>query len=1081
MKILELRFKNLNSLYGEWFINFTNPEYLSSGIFALTGPTGAGKTTVLDAICLALYGATPRLGKLTASGNELMSKQTGDCYAELLFESQNGRYRCNWSQHRSRYKADGKLADAKHEISDANSGQLIETKKSLIQRVIQEKTGMDFRRFTRSILLAQGDFDAFLKANSEQKSEILEQITGTEVYSEISRRVYEKQKKEERKLDILRAEISGITVMNSRLKEETLRDLEGTEEQEKKQSAESKRVASEIARLLEISHLRTDISLISNELEKLEIEIEAFKPDRERLALSERAAELDGEHANLTAVRRQREADEKTLTKKRGNLPELQLKSNQSTLKRKHAEEEVQNAKKRLREIAPSMERTRSLDQRIMEIEKPMNTCRSECEKDENQIERDRQLKTEKLRRRDRAEKSLEANKSYLKKNSSDKQLISDLPVIKSKLDSFLALQEELETEKKRERSTKKELEEKDKELADKSKLVEILKQRLDAVNHELGEPLAKLKETLGGKELREYILDKEALLREAAYLASIEGLKDQRARLEDGKPCPLCGSKQHPFAKEETPKPTENEKKIADLRRIIDEAEKCKTEIESLREEERKAQRRLAESEKLRISTEKDWNSLEGKLEELGKLVRRNKINLSKSETDIMEILLPLGLTEIPDSNVGSLVDSLEWRLKKWLAATREKTELEKKVSEIDSEIGRLDAVSKLRDTELSKKRNELERYQNEYQSARNERHKLFGDKNVKSEELRLEKVIEEAELKEKKLQRAQSLISEELTTAKNGINSLQESISKRAFEITELESRFNKNFLLLGFTSELDFQNSRLRSEERDELRQEEKKLDKKHTELQTRKDDREAKLELEISKTTAKSTLKEMQVLARQLEELSKKTREKLIKLESKLAEDAAAKKRIEEKESFIEAQKRECGRWNKLNSLIGSADGKKYRNFAQGLTFELLISFTNRQIAQLSDRYLLIRDKEKPLTINVIDSYQADEIRPIKNLSGGESFIASLALALGLSKMSSRKVRVDSLFLDEGFGTLDEDNLETALEILSGLRQDGKLIGVISHLPQLKERIRTQITVTPSFGGKSSLAGPGCSSR
>ena len=206
MKILELRFKNLNSLYGEWFIDFSDPEYVSNGIFALTGPTGAGKSTILDAICLALYGATPRLGKITKSGNEIMSRQTGECYAEVLFESQAGRFRCHWAQHRANKKAEKPLQDSKHEISDAHTGKLIETKKSLVSGVIEENTGMDFERFTRSILLAQGGFDTFLKANAEQKSKILEQITGTEIYSDISRRVHERQREEREKLEILQAE-----------------------------------------------------------------------------------------------------------------------------------------------------------------------------------------------------------------------------------------------------------------------------------------------------------------------------------------------------------------------------------------------------------------------------------------------------------------------------------------------------------------------------------------------------------------------------------------------------------------------------------------------------------------------------------------------------------------------------------------------------------------------------------------------------------------------------------------------------------------------------------------------------------
>ena len=135
---------------------------------------------------------------------------------------------------------------------------------------------------------------------------------------------------------------------------------------------------------------------------------------------------------------------------------------------------------------------------------------------------------------------------------------------------------------------------------------------------------------------------------------------------------------------------------------------------------------------------------------------------------------------------------------------------------------------------------------------------------------------------------------------------------------------------------------------------------------------------------------------------------------------------------------------------------------------------MVSHANRQLEKMTDRYLLIRDERQPLELNVVDSYQAGEIRSTKNLSGGESFIVSLRLALGLSKMASQRVRVDSLNLDEGFGNLDKEALET----LSVLQQDGKLIGIISHVSALKERISTQINITPVSGGRSSLSGPGC---
>ncbi|MEN6326916.1 MAG: AAA family ATPase, partial [Syntrophomonas sp.] len=185
MRILSVRFKNLNSLVGKWSIDFTHPAYTSDGIFAITGPTVSGKTTILDAICLALYGRTPRLRWVTKSTNELMSRLTGDCLSEVCFETQAGRFRCQWSQHRARNKANGELQTPRHELCHADSGEIIESRLREVVGKIETLTGMDYERFTRSMLLAQGGFAAFLQAPSNERAPILEQITGTEIYSRI--------------------------------------------------------------------------------------------------------------------------------------------------------------------------------------------------------------------------------------------------------------------------------------------------------------------------------------------------------------------------------------------------------------------------------------------------------------------------------------------------------------------------------------------------------------------------------------------------------------------------------------------------------------------------------------------------------------------------------------------------------------------------------------------------------------------------------------------------------------------------------------------------------------------------------
>jgi exonuclease SbcC len=184
-----------------------------------------------------------------------------------------------------------------------------------------------------------------------------------------------------------------------------------------------------------------------------------------------------------------------------------------------------------------------------------------------------------------------------------------------------------------------------------------------------------------------------------------------------------------------------------------------------------------------------------------------------------------------------------------------------------------------------------------------------------------------------------------------------------------------------------------------------------------------------------------------------------------------DDARAQQAAGLQELLLRQQEEQ--RWQDLSEQIGSARGDKFSQFAQGLTLSHLARLANLRLRQLTGRYTILKTPNRNLELQIIDHDQADTVRPMASLSGGESFLVSLALALGLSELAGHKARIESLFIDEGFGTLDPDALNTALDALERLQHSGKMIGIISHVTDLKDRISTQIRVRPGAGGNSSV--------
>ena len=436
-------------------------------------------------------------------------------------------------------------------------------------------------------------------------------------------------------------------------------------------------------------------------------------------------------------------------------------------------------------------------------------------------------------------------------------------------------------------------------------------------------------------------------------------------------------------------------------------------------------------------------------------------------------------GIEELTTDNLDQTLQQLTARRDRWRAWQKDKGMSESLIASLSSQIKhQLQHITKL-ESELKVQHQTLNQLRSECDLLNLERKTIFADKDPDIEEKQLINAVEQAE---QNLDSARALAQKSeqaLNKLKHSIEALMQEIDSRNKQLDVMEAGFKQRLLSTGFSDEENYMHACLGDDVRKLLQEQDQQLKSEHHALVTRISDKTTQLAKEREKQITQQSLVELKDAFTKLSSALNDLQQQIGGIRQKLSDNEKIRLKQTLRVQQIEAQTRECARWNTLHELIGSADGKKYRNFAQGLTFEMMIGHANRQLQKMTDRYLLIRDEAQPLELNVVDNYQAGETRSTKNLSGGESFIVSLALALGLSQMASKNVRVDSLFLDEGFGTLDEEALDTALETLAGLQQEGKLIGVISHVQVLKERISTQIQISPSSGGRSIISGPGIS--
>ncbi|SKB30648.1 exonuclease SbcC [Salegentibacter holothuriorum] len=1004
MKILSIAFKNINSLKGENFIDFEAAPFSGNTLFAITGPTGSGKSSILDVISLALFNQVPRLGKISKKEirekGAILTRNQKEAFAKVTYETGAGRFTSSWSIEVNR---NGNLNDYNMEIANLQDNSLLDLKKSEVPGKNEELIGLNYDQFIKSVLLAQGDFAKFLSAKKEERGELLEKITGTGIYRQLGIKAFERFKNETKEIESQQNEIKlfesyllskeDLETFNKDLKEKTTqteslqndlkliekqlelkqnikkqeKEISGLQEEESKLNQQLKAFEAEYGERLnqheklqpiaeelqswnrfqqELQSLKENLGKTSEKIEANKDNTSGFIHQVKSFVQEDVSAENLKEKLNLFTEKIVKLQDEKT-SLGRDYKSKLQLfKTEIRELRLNFPENDLKTGKKLLEEL-----QTEQLQQK------------EQLQTDLKEVDLEK-LSSEKSRLKNDLEKALEARqfsekKLQLEANSS--KLTKDIQAYQPELE---ALPKVIEKEKDLLVSLKKDL--------------EILQ------------------------------LKKDNQLKTAK-------LEELRKSLKTGEACPLCGSIEHPYSEH--------------LPELEDELE---VKISARSKEIENQSTKLTQAQSKFVHIEESLQKAKKELIEIENRVSENKQIFSEKYPDFhFEEKIDW---ESYTKTINTKIESLE--------AFQTK---QQKLSAIATGLpilGELDNIlqqGKLLQKQLqsSYSGNNIVEDSREFMDKWNA---LIQEKNYLKENQ-----------KQQKEQLSQQVEKYELLLAK-----LQPEIIKQGFE--SIERAFKA--LLPGnkFLKLKDQKDSILR--EKSNVTTGISTLQKQLIEFKANESERTT-VDLATEQSRKQQEFELFQSICEELRRKLENNKDYLSKLK--------------QLENQIAEKEKQSKRWRLLNTLIGDRQGKKFNDFAQDLTLSQLIYLANVRLKDLSERYKIDKaNEEEDDGLVAIDEDMGGQRRSVKTLSGGETFLLSLSLALALSDLASRNVEINSLFIDEGFGTLDPETLDQTLDTLEKLQaESGKTIGIISHVASLKERIATQIQLTRNGQGYSSL--------
>ena len=1130
MKFLQLEILNLASLdkQGGEVINFEEGALGESTIFSIVGPTGSGKSTLLDAICLALYNRAPRyprkkgdknqnieiFGEADANENNrlaptdsrnILTRGKKEGYSKLTFLANNGTiYRAEWHVRFQRVRYENAKTSL-YKIT-RNGEQL--TEEIADWNELPNIIGLDYDQFLRTVLIAQGSFANFLTAKENERYELLEKLIGCEeTYTNIATEI---KKAKDQAVDAYNQMAASVeAVKQNLLNDEELAQLQEEitllEKAEKELDSQLKAISENLQWYEENDKQTKQIAIYQADMEQATNAIKDIQAQIIRLQLHD---EVQPAVNLLQEVERQIQSihnQEEEILKSEAAIKSKEVGITESEHTLSYLKEVVNKAQEQLEKAMPVIAEAKALKTK-MEAAMPNLKEKKEAlelaQKENLTAQRDVEENARNIQRWEaETEKANLALKATQEEIAKQKQVLHE---------ATQAAEQAWETEKSKTagqnieelQSHKSEAEKKLQDVLQAIKVAAHLdtatteKQKNEERIQFLGERNAKIDEALG-KLTIEALTQETLTLRNAYTLMVSEKWEIHRANLTEGKPCPLCGSTTHPYHtdnrqfEEATTELSQLLKAKEDLLKLQQIQEKDLSgerkqndgEIQTLQKQQEKLSGEIA-------TYEEEWKALIAQYPKIPKEEAELKSLLPIYEDKAKEATSKLSLFNKIQKEIERLTQLKDKAVKDEVAYESKASTILNNAQESTSICATKLAEHKALTTNLiSQEKNKKEAYEKALQAWNNTKkemeewqaqyQQILNGEEPNAAEQRLTAAKDEAtkaaddqneNINKLKAELANSKGSHQTMLSQN--KTMKENLQEKEKELNLWIEEYNKQLAKKSIEPSLIDRNTireMLHSaEDWNAIRREKDEKEKAVASTTALYQSAEKAHQQHLEHQPAKSR---DALLAIQQEYQERSQRNELIAANARMQNHQEAVKQLGDKAEALKLVTQEKDDWTAITDAIG-ADGKTLRKIAQCYTLSFLIAHANQEIRKFNSRYELQQVKHS-LGIRVIDHDRADDIRDTTSLSGGETFIVSLGLALGLSALSSRNISFENLFIDEGFGTLDPDTLATVIDSLAMLQSSqGKKVGVISHTDTMSERITTQIRIIKNGNSGSS---------